>query len=40
MKNLVTLAMMLALGAPAAAETAAPQLPFLDAAAVRAGLSD
>jgi len=36
MKNLFTLTLILALGAPAAAELAAPALPFIDAAAVRA----
>lgn len=40
MKNFATLVMVLALGAPAAAELAAPQLPLIDAAAARAGLSD
>lgn len=36
MKNIFTLSLILALGAPAAAELAAPELPFIDAAVVRA----
>jgi hypothetical protein len=36
MKNIFTLSLILALGAPAAAELSAPELPFIDAAAVRA----
>lgn len=36
MKNIFTLTLLFALGAPAAAELAAPQLPFIDAAVVRA----
>lgn len=35
MKNLFTLTLLIALGAPAAAESAAPGLPFIDAAVVR-----
>ena len=35
MKNLYALTLIFALGAPAAAELAAPQLPLIDAAAVR-----
>ncbi len=40
MKNIFTLTLILALGAPAAAELAAPQLQPMDAAHVRAGLAD
>ena len=36
MKNIFTLTLIFALGAPAAAELTAPGLPFIDAAAVRA----
>jgi hypothetical protein len=35
MKNKIAFALILALGAPAAAELAAPELPFIDAAVVR-----
>lgn len=40
MKRISRLILVLALAAPAAAETAAPQLPLIDAASVRAGLPD
>lgn len=40
MKLISKLVLVLALGTPAAAETAAPQLPLIDAASVRAGLTD
>lgn len=40
MKIISKLALLLALGAPAAAETAAPRLPLIDAALVRAGLAE
>lgn len=36
MKNILALSLILALGAPAAAEPAAPELPYIDAAVVRA----
>lgn len=40
MKKNLTLALILALGAPAAAELAAPGLPLIDAASVRASLAE
>ncbi|MBI5743887.1 MAG: hypothetical protein HY952_05005, partial [Elusimicrobia bacterium] len=40
MTKTYTMLLILALGAPAAAELAAPELPLLDAAAVRAQLTD
>lgn len=40
MKTISNLVLILALGAPAAAELPAPQLPLIDAASVRAGLTD
>lgn len=40
MKNNIAFALILALAAPAAAELAAPRLPPIDAAAVRAGVAD
>lgn len=40
MKLMSNLVLILTLGAPAAAELAAPQLPLIDAASVRAGLAE